>query len=199
MRKTINVTLLAILLVLTIGLIFAISAEEKPGIEGRPVANAQSDDNPEISMSPNDVPKLIEIIRVWKLIDEVELDKIGDEKLVKFLAKYRQLDKIRFDYHKDRVDSLDKLKKLLETNASDEQIKIALNETRRIDETFAQREKQLLDTLNSSLTPKQQAEFIVFQDNHWQEMRQIVRNLKELSAIKERRLKYQPESLSKNP
>jgi hypothetical protein len=193
MRKTINVTLLAILLVLTIGLIFAISAEEKPS------ANTQSDNNPEINMSPNDVPKLIEIIRVWKLIDEVELDKIGDEKLVKFLAKYRQLDKIRFDYHKDRVDSLEKLKKLLETNASDEQIKTALNDTKRIDETFAQREKQLLDTLNSSLTPKQQAEFIVFQDNHWQEMRQIVRNLKELSAIKERRLKNQPESLSRNP
>jgi uncharacterized protein YjiS (DUF1127 family) len=193
MRKTINVTLLAILLVLTIGLIFAISAEEKPS------ANTQSNNNPEINMSPNDVPKLIEIIRVWKLIDEVELDKIGDEKLVKFLAKYRQLDKIRFDYHKDRVDSLEKLKKLLETNASDEQIKTALNDTKRIDETFAQREKQLLDTLNSSLTPKQQAEFIVFQDNHWQEMRQIVRNLKELSAIKERRLKNQPESLSRNP
>jgi len=193
MRKTINVTLLAILLVLTIGLIFAINAEEKPS------ANTQSNNNPEINMSPNDVPKLIEIIRVWKLIDEVELDKIGDEKLVKFLAKYRQLDKIRFDYHKDRVDSLEKLKKLLETNASDEQIKTALNDTKRIDETFAQREKQLLDTLNSSLTPKQQAEFIVFQDNHWQEMRQIVRNLKELSAIKERRLKNQPESLSRNP
>src|SRR4030042_1657610 len=133
MRKIINIILIAILSVLTIGFIFAISAEEKPG------QNTQSNTNPEIGMSPNDVPKLIEIIRVWKLIDEVELDKIGEERLVKFLAQYRQLDKIRFNYHKDRVDSLEKFKKLIETNATDEQIKTALNDLKRIDETFIQR------------------------------------------------------------
>jgi len=194
MRKTINIFLMAILFIMVCGLIIAISAEEKPAV--KPVETAV--DNQDANLAPDDIPKLIEIIKVWKLIDEVELDKISEDKLVKFLAKYKQLDQIRFKYHKDKMDSIEKLKKVLEANASEEQIKSALNDVNRVDETFQQREKQMLDSLNSNLTPKQQAEFIVFQDNHWREMRQMVQGLKELSTIKERRLSYQPEALSRN-
>jgi len=196
--KTINIILMVILLILTFGLIIAIGAEDKP--DQKPVPNVTNNmvNNPDMNLATNDIPKLIEIIKVWKLIDEVELDKISEEKLVKFLAKYKQLDQIRFKYHKDKVDSVEKMKKLLEANASEEQIKSALNDINRVDETFQQREKQILDSINSNLTPKQQAEFIVFQDTHWREMKQMINGLKELSTIKERRLRYQPEALSRN-
>ena len=192
--KTINIILMSLLLIMIFGLIIAISAEDKSAI--KPVPNVV--DNSDVNLAPNDIPKLIEIIKVWKLIDEVELDKISEDKLVKFLAKYRQLDQIRFKYHKDKMDSIEKMRKLLETNAPEEQIKSALNEINKVDETFQQREKQMLDALNSNLTPKQQAEFIVFQDNHWREMKQMISGLKELSTIKERRLNYQTEALSRN-
>ncbi|MDQ1318713.1 MAG: hypothetical protein QG588_2375 [Candidatus Poribacteria bacterium] len=185
---------MSLLLIMIFGLIIAISAEDKSAIKPVPTVA----DNSDVNLAPNDIPKLIEIIKVWKLIDEVELDKISEDKLVKFLAKYRQLDQIRFKYHKDKMDSIEKMRKLLETNASEEQIKFALNEIDRVDEIFQQREKQMLDALNSNLTPKQQAEFIVFQDNHWREMKQMISGLKELSTIKERRLNYQTEALSRN-
>ena len=194
MMKTINIILMSLLLIMIFGLIIAISAEDKSAIKPVPTVA----DNSDVNLAPNDIPKLIEIIKVWKLIDEVELDKISEDKLVKFLAKYRQLDQIRFKYHKDKMDSIEKMRKLLETNAPEEQIKSALNEIDKVDETFQQREKQMLDALNSNLTPKQQAEFIVFQDNHWREMKQMISGLKELSTIKERRLNYQTEALSRN-
>jgi hypothetical protein len=192
--KTINIILMSLLLIMILGLIIAISAEDKSAIKTVPTVA----DNPDVNLAPNDIPKLIEIIKVWKLIDEVELDKISEDRLVKFLAKYKQLDQIRFKYHKDKTDSIEKMRKLLETNASEEQIKSALNEINKVDETFQQRERQMLDALNSNLTPKQQAEFIVFQDNHWREMKQMISGLKELSTIKERRLNYQTEALSRN-
>jgi uncharacterized protein YjiS (DUF1127 family) len=176
-------------LMMIIGLIFAISAEDKSikTTERTLPETLPRTATTNVDLSQEDMPKLIEIIRIWKLIDSVELEKIGEEKLVLFLAKYKQLDKIRFQYHKDRIDNIEKLKKLLDSNAASEQIKLVLNDLKKIDETFVQSEKKISDELNSSLTPKQQAEFIVFQDTNWREMRQMVRNLKELSTLKEQR------------
>ena len=189
---------MTVALMTIIGLIYAISAEdksiktsEKNISEMLPKATTAN-----IDLSQDDMPKLIEIIRIWKLIDSVELEKIGEGKLVLFLAKYKQLDRIKFQYHKDRIDNIEKLKKLLDANASNEQIKLALNDLRKMDETFEQNEKQISDELNSILTPKQQAEFIVFQDTNWREMRQMVRSLKELSTLKEQR-SVQPDLLGK--
>jgi hypothetical protein len=198
MRRIINVILMTVSFMMVIGLIFAISAEDKSikTTERTLPETLPKTAITNVDLSQDDMPKLIEIIRVWKLIDSVELEKIGEGKLVLFLAKYKQLDKIKFQYHKDRIDNIEKLKKLLDANASNEQIKLALNDLRKIDETFEQNEKQISDELNSILTPKQQAEFIVFQDTNWREMRQMVRSLKELSTLKEQR-PAQPDLLGK--
>ncbi len=185
MQRTINIILMTLSFMIIVGLIFAISAEDK--------SVKKSDENKfvalpkpaNIDISQDDVPKLVEIIRIWKLIDDVELEKIGEEKLVLFLAKYKQLDRIRLQYYRNRTDHIDKLKRFLDANASDAEIKVVLNELRKLDENFKQSERQILDELNRNLTPKQQAEFIVFQDTHWREMRQMIRNLKELSNLRE--------------
>ena len=187
MQRIINIILMTLSFMIIVGLIFAISAEDKSAKKPDESIVVIPPKPSNIDISQDDVPKLIEIIRIWKLIDSVELERIGEDKLVLFLAKYKQLDKIRLQYHRDRSDHIEKLKKLLEVNAEDAQIRIVLNDLRKMDENFRQKERQILDELNQSLTPKQQAEFIVFQDTHWQEMRQMVRNLKELSALKEQR------------
>jgi uncharacterized protein YjiS (DUF1127 family) len=196
MRRIINVILMTVSFMMIIGLIFAISAEDKSIKISEKNLPETLPRTTNIDLSQEDMPKLIEIIRIWKLIDSVELEKIGEDKLVLFLAKYKQLDKIRFQYHKDRIGNIEKLKKLLDSNAANEEIKLALNDLTKIDETFEQNEKKISDDLNSSLTPKQQAEFIVFQDTNWREMRQMVRNLKELSTLKEQR-SAQPDMLGK--
>lgn len=187
MQRIINIILMTLSFMIIVGLIFAISAEDKSAKKPDESIVAIPPKPSNIDISQDDVPKLIEIIRIWKLIDSVELERIGEDKLVLFLAKYKQLDKIRLQYHRDRSDHIEKLKKLLEVNAEDAQIRVVLNDLRKMDENFRQKERQILDELNQGLTPKQQAEFIVFQDTHWQEMRQMVRNLKELSALKEQR------------
>jgi len=191
MQRIINIILMTLSFMIIVGLIFAISAEDKSAKKPDESIVAIPPKPSNIDISQDDVPKLIEIIRIWKLIDSVELERIGEDKLVLFLAKYKQLDKIRLQYHRDRSDHIEKLKKLLEVNAEDAQIRVVLNDLRKMDENFRQKERQILDELNQGLTPKQQAEFIVFQDTHWQEMRQMVRNLKELSALKEQRFPQQ--------
>jgi len=194
MKKTINVILLAIPLLLILGLIIAINADVKPNDRNMPKDNPEN--NQKFNLSPSDVPKLVEIIKVWKLIDEVELDEINEDKMVIFLAKYKQLDKIRFKFHRERAEAIKKLQNDLKSNSSEEQIKLALINIKKIESDYMQKEKQLMNAINASLSTKQQAEFIVFQDTYWREMRQMMKNLKELSLVRDNNMKYQPEVLS---
>jgi hypothetical protein len=201
MRKTINFALMVALFILILCLILAINADVKTNNSEPKTTNTDNNEKkvteiPNINLSPSDVPKLVEVIKVWKLMDDVELEKLGDEKMIIFLIKYKQLEKIRFNYHREKGDAAQNLKKLLESSQSDDQIKTALENIKKIDSNFREKEKQFLDVLNSYLTPKQQAEFIVFQDNYWRDMRQMVRNLKELSSLRENSIKSQPEVLS---
>lgn len=185
MQRIINIILMTLSFMIIVGLIFAISAEDRSAKKTDENINVAPPKPANIDISQDDVPKLVEIIRIWKLIDDVELEKIGEEKLVLFLAKYKQLDRVRLQYHRNRMDHIEKLKKLLETNAKDAEIRVVLNELKKLDTTFQQEERRVLDELSQNLTPKQQAEFIVFQDTHWREMRQMIRNLKTLSDLKE--------------
>lgn len=185
MQRIINIILMTLSFMIIVGLIFAISAEDKSAKKPDENAVVAPPKPANIDISQDDVPKLVEIIRIWKLIDDVELEKIGEEKLVLFLAKYKQLDKIRLQYHRNRMDHIERLKKLLDTDAKDSEIRVVLDELKKLDRNFQQEERQILDELSQNLTPKQQAEFIVFQDTHWREMRQMIRNLKALSDLKE--------------
>lgn len=204
-RKAINVALLVILFILILGLILAINADVKTNNSNIQVVNTDnspSPDNPvdklNINLSPSDVPKLVEALKIWKLIDDIELEKIGEDKMIIFLAKYKQLEKIRFDFHRERGDEIEKLEKILESNGSDQQVKKVLDDIKKIDSNFREKDRQLLDELNSNLTPAQQAKFMLFQDNYWRDMRQMMRNLKELSNLRENKMKQQSDSLSQN-
>jgi len=193
MRKTVNIILLAVLIIMITGLLFVINAD----IDDKPKVVAPNNDV-DIQLSKEDIPKLVEIIKIWKLVDELEIDNLGEEKLGIFLAKYKQLDRIRSQYWKDRNESIGKIRKLNESKATDEQVRQALDEFRRIELSYSEKEKQLKDTLNSGLTSRQQAKLLVFHDNHWRDMRRLVRNLEKMSQLRERSLKLQPEPLSKN-
>jgi len=193
MRKTVNIILLAVLIIMITGLLFVINAD----IDDKPKVVAPNNDV-DIQLSKEDIPKLVEIIKIWKLVDELEIDNLGEEKLGIFLAKYKQLDRIRSQYWKDRNESIGKIRKLNESKATDEQVRQALDEFRKIELSYFEKEKQLKDALNSGLTSRQQAKLLVFHDNHWRDMRRLVRNLEKISQLRERSLKFQPEPLSKN-
>jgi len=193
MRKTVNIILLAVLIIMITGLLFVINAD----IDDKPKVVAPNNDV-DIQLSKEDIPKLVEIIKIWKLVDELEIDNLGEEKLAIFLAKYKQLDRIRSQYWKDRNESIGKIRKLNESKATDEQVRQALDEFRKIELSYFEKEKQLKDALNSGLTSRQQAKLLVFHDNHWRDMRRLVRNLEKISQLRERSLKFQPEPLSKN-
>jgi len=206
MRRLINIILMVVLFMLILGLILVINADVKisnSDSEKIEVAENQkqndSKDIPNINLSPSDMPKLMDALKLWKLIDDLELEKLGDDKMMAFITKYKQLEETRFEYHNTRKEALKELQKLTETNQSEQKIKSKLDDIKSMDKAFFEKDLQLANTLNSYLTSSQQAKFIIFQDNYWRDMRQIMRNLKEIAALKEKenKMKFQPEILNK--
>lgn len=200
MRKIINSILIVVSLILIFGLLLTINADVDKS-EAKVVEKPEVLDEPpvvDIKISKEEIPKLVDIIKVWKLIDEVELGQLSEERMVKFLAVYKQMDRIRWDYYRSRRNTMDKIKQLLETNSSDEQLRIAVSRFYEIEEEFYQKQRELREKLNSELTPHQRASLIVFQDSQRHEIRRLMLNLEKLSKLRERQLKYQPEPLTSN-
>jgi hypothetical protein len=182
-RKVINVILIIVLLGLVLGLLLAIGAETD-----KPSARNHSG-GIDIEISKEDIPKLVEIIRIWKLADELGLD---DEQLLVFLPRFKELNDLRARYYISRRKAVSDMKKLLEANPSESQVKSAVDDLRNAETKFRREERQSEDKLNSGLTVKQQAKFVVFQDVYRRDMYRLMKNLQELSNLREQRLKPQP-------
>lgn len=175
MRKLVNAVLMVILLVLALSLLLAIGAKtDKPDTKNNP-------EGMDIKLSREEVPRLVEIIRVWKLVDELELK---EQQLIGFLPKFKELDGLRAEYFRNRRNAVDNLRKLLEADSPEDQLRSAIDQLRNMEADFYQKQRRLEDTLNSELTVKQQAKLTVFHDKYRDDIRRLVRNLRELSDLR---------------
>ena len=192
MKKVINIVLIMVLLVLISGLLLAIGEErDRPNTTDR---QRRPGGDIDIELSKEDIPRLVEIIRVWKLVNELDLK---EKQLMEFLPKLKELDELRFRHHRNRNEAIGKLRKLLESNTNDDQIKQAADTIKDLETKFRQKEQQLGDSLNSGLSIKQQAKYVVFQEEYWRDMQNLIRSLRELSDLREQKLKSQPTTLRK--
>lgn len=185
MRKIINITLIMALLALSLVLLLAIGANAQTNRQSRDRSSGGID----INLSKEDVPRLFEIIRIWKMVDEIQLN---DEQLQRFLPRFNELSDLRSKYYKQRREASNEMQKLLKADASENQLKSALEKYRNLEAKFRQKEKQLSDALNSGLSIKQQVKLINFEHEYRRDMGRLMRNLRELSELRETQRKPQP-------
>ncbi len=187
MRKIINIFLITITMILAAGLLIAIGAEDaKPAPQRSPSG---------ISISREEIPHLVEIIRVWKLVDELGLN---EEQLMEFLPKFKELNSLRSGYYRSRRETVKKLTKLLEGNTPETQLKSVTEKFRDTEVEYYVKYKQTQDALESNLNVKQRAQFIVFEDKYRDDMRRLIRTLRGLSDQREPRRERQPVPLKEN-
>ena len=84
------------------------------------------------------------------------------------------------------------MKNLLETNASENKLKLSLEEYKALEVKFHQEERYLEKVLNSDLSIKQQIKFISFEYEYRRDMGRLMRNLRELSEMREPKKPPQP-------
>ena len=123
------------------------------------------------------------------MVDELQLN---DEQLQRFLPRFNELNDLKGKYYTQRRESSNEMQKLLKANASESQFKSALEKYRDLEVKFCQKEKQLSAALNSDLSIKQQVKLINFEHEYRRDMGRLMRNLRELSELREPQRKPQP-------
>jgi hypothetical protein len=119
--------------------------------------------------------KMIETIKLWKIIDFLDLD---EEQVATFLPRLKKIEKHRRDTHKERRELLKRLWQLVEEDESDTEIKKAIKEVLTFDREMKNKEEELREDVLSVLSVKQQAKLLVFEERFEEEIRNIIKELR---------------------
>jgi len=132
----------------------------------------KGDESPPPLEKREEIRKRIELIRMWKLTEELDLTEETGAKLFPILHKY---DEKRTELLRERHDIMNELRKALENVAtSDEEIEAAMD---KLDENALAASdliSQQRQDLKGVLSPRQQAKFVLFQREFHREIRKII-------------------------
>jgi hypothetical protein len=146
------------------------SVERLPSFrgEGRPLPSAEE---------RKQVRKRIDLIRMWRLTEELNLDEETGSKLFPILRQYEEK---RRELARKREEFLFTLKAQFKTGKpSEDRIKGMLKEWEEIraeEQDLNRREK---DDLKEILSLEQQAKYIIFQQEFTKEMRRMIADVRE--------------------
>lgn len=127
-------------------------------------------------MKEEDPHKLIEAIKIWKISEFLELD---DEQMVAFFPKLKRIENHRRETIKERHTILEKMRKQIEKNASEEAIRKTIEELLAFDRETREKEFALREEIMAVLTVTQQAKLLIFEERFEREIRNIIKEMRE--------------------
>ena len=149
--------------------------ERRPGGPDRPAF--RGDGSPPSPEKREEIRKRIELIRMWKLTEELDLTEETGAKLFPILHKY---DEKRIELHRECRNILEQLRKALEDEAiSDEAIEAAMDKVDKNSLAESDLTRQQREELKGVLSPRQQAKFVLFQREFHREIRKIIAEARE--------------------
>ena len=144
--------------------------EGRPGGPGGPAF--EGDEPPPPLEKREEIRKRIELIRMWKLTEELDLTEETGAKLFPILHKY---DEKRTELRRERHEIMNELRRALENVAtSDEEIDAAMDKLDENALAVFDLIRQQRQDLKGVLSLRQQAKFILFQREFHREIRKII-------------------------
>jgi Spy/CpxP family protein refolding chaperone len=172
-----GVPIVVVLVIVGLGLP-CFSQPPREGRPGGPDSPAFRGDEPPPPLEKREkIRKRIELIRMWKLTEELDLTEETGAKLFPILRKY---DEKRIALQKERQNIMDQLRKALEDEAtSDEAIEATMDTLDNNASAMSDLLRQQREELKGILSPRQQAKFIIFQREFHREIRKIIGEARE--------------------
>jgi Spy/CpxP family protein refolding chaperone len=122
--------------------------------------------------------KMVETLRIWKMVDSLNL---SEEQLAKFLPKLKEEKELRREYGEERKRNLENLRELLiEEEVSEKEIKAQLKELEEIDSEFQEETKALREEVKKLLNTRQQAQFYIANEEFQKELRHLLGGMKRM-------------------
>ncbi len=131
-----------------------------------------------------DPREIIEKVRIYKLTEELDL---SEEQMTKLFPRLKEMRKNEQEFHKQRIEIVQKLKELLEEKAKEQEIIKTLSRLQELQKKRFESQLRELEEVKQILTPEQQARFIIFQEEFEKEIRDLIRE------VRGRRLPLPPE------
>jgi hypothetical protein len=142
--------------VIVVGLTFIVSAQDQ-----RP---------PEPPMAPHKV----EQYKKMRLIEEMHLD---EETSIRFFTRYnKQMNEIK-EIQRRRNAIIKQLKELTQANAQSNEIESAVRSYVKLDAQIADVRAKFIEGLKDIFSPKQIAEYLVFEQKFNQNLREVIRDM----------------------
>lgn len=116
-------------------------------------------------------------IESFKKVRMLESLKLDEEHSAKFIARYNKHQDTMHEFEKERNELVDKLDAQSKTDAGDDDYSRTFNLLLDVDKKISGERLRFLTELKEVLSNKQIAEYIVFERNFVQELRQAVRDV----------------------
>lgn len=132
---------------------------------------------PQLTTS-SEMAELVEIIKIWKLVDAVSPTT---EQKVPLLTQFNRLEKLKMQYRQEHRQSMNRLKQLQTTPLGSKvgraELQTALTHHSEVENGFIAERQKIMEEINQILTVEQQAQFILFSYSYRQELKQVLQNL----------------------
>ncbi len=122
-----------------------------------------------------DPGEIIETIRIYRLTSELDLTT---EQAVKFFAKLNEFQKIESEFQNRRQEILHSLNEQLGSGAPDAEIRETINAFENILRERVDRQIEKMHEIRAMLTPRQQAKYLIFEDEFEREIREMIKEVK---------------------
>jgi hypothetical protein len=120
------------------------------------------------------LPHKVEQFKKMRLIEELHLD---EETSIRFFARYnKQMDAIR-EIEWQRNTIIKQLKELIHSNANANEIETTLKNYEKFEGQIADVRAKFVEGLKDIFTPKQIAEYLIFEQNFNQNLREVIREM----------------------
>lgn len=133
---------------------------------------------PSQQTTQNATAELVELLKIWKLIDAVSPES---EQSVPLLTKFNELEDLKAKYRQEHRGAINRLKQLEATKLDSEvklpELQTALDQYRQIEVNFIARRKKIKEEISQILTVEQQAKFEVFSYSYRQDLKQTLESL----------------------
>ncbi|MBI2618632.1 MAG: hypothetical protein HYW57_00955 [Ignavibacteriales bacterium] len=118
-----------------------------------------------------------ERVEQYKKIRLMETLSLDEETSIRFFARYhRHREELR-KLNMRRNSLIDELQTLRRREASDAEYKKVLEELRKLADPAVEIREQYFDEIGKILTPKQMAEYVIFERSFLQNLREIMRDM----------------------
>lgn len=135
-----------------------------------------------LAQPPNgqDPRAIIEKIRMWRLTQELDL---STGQTTALFPKLNELRKIEKKYSEDKKQVLVELKDLLDRDATDAAITKTLSRYETLNRQRIEMQFEKAQEIKTILTPVQQARYLIFEDEFNREIREMIKEVKNLRDL----------------